>query len=447
MACKLFGTDGVRGVANVYPITVDFALSLSKAAAKLVCNDKMRVAIAKDTRISGDMIESALVAGFTSQGIDVVCLGVLPTPALTILTPQLDVDMSVMITASHNPYQDNGIKLVTASGDKFGDDVTEQIESLILENKFSYDMNDIGVVINDYSAIEKYKDIVLSIPAEQNALSGLKVVIDGANGVFSTIMPEIFEELGAEVISIGCSPDGYNINKSCGSQHIEKMSETIIKCEANLGIAVDGDGDRIIVCDENGNKINSEQLIAFLAKYYNDLGTLNSRPVVSTILSNTGLETYVKSLGVDYYSTNVGERYVIEKMQEVKGLIGGEESGHVVISDYSKSGDALVVALVLSLGLLKSKQKMSEVFPIFDFEPFVFVSPRFDCQSKIKEIMTDATVLSVIDKARDDIRNIGRVVVRASGTEPLIRIWVGGIDKAIVEQVAENLIEVIEAKR
>lgn len=447
MGNKFFGTDGVRGVANVYPMTVDFAMALAKAAAEMICTNKMRVAIAKDTRLSGDMFEASMTAGFNSMGVNVISLGVMPTPALTMLTPDLNVDMAVMITASHNPYQDNGIKLISSSGDKFADEVTANLEELALQNEFSYAKEKIGSVVHHSNPLGKYKKAALAIAPSAQALKGLKIVIDGANGVFSTLMPEVFQELGAEVIALAVAPDGRNINKDCGSMHPQNMMEKVKESKAALGIAVDGDGDRIIVCNELGEKISSEQVIAFLAKYFHENGLLKGRAVVSTILSNTGLETYIRSLGVDYYSTAVGERYVIEKMQEVGGALGGEESGHVVLGDYSKTGDALMVGIVLALGLVKSGQKMSEIFPVFAAEPVVFVNPRFDAQDKIKVIMKNEAVLAELEAANKKMAGVGRVVLRASGTEPLIRVWVGGQDEALVKEVSAKLLLVIEALR
>lgn len=444
MGNKLFGTDGVRGVANVYPMTVDFAIALAKSAAQIICTQKSRVAIAKDTRISGYMLEAALVAGFNSQGVSVINLGVLPTPALTMLTPDLNVDMAVMITASHNPFHDNGIKLISASGDKFSDQVTAQLEEAVAKNDFTYNKDKIGILINHNNASGKYKKAVLALAGAGKPLVGLKIVLDCANGVFSEIMPEVFKDLGAGVVALSASPDGYNINKNCGSVHPEMMMQEVVVNKAALGIAVDGDGDRIIVCDELGKKISSEQIIAFLAKYFHEKDLLKGRAVVSTILSNTGLDSYIKSLGVEYYSTAVGERYVIEKMQEVGGALGGEESGHVVLGDYSKTGDALVVGVVLALGLVDAKAKMSEIFPIFVEEPVVFVNPHFEKQEQIKAIMQNEKVLAMIEETKKQIEGQGRVVLRASGTEPLIRVWVGGKNETLVKEISNKLLKVIE---
>lgn len=445
MANKLFGTDGVRGVANVYPMTADFAMKLAMAAGELVCKGKKKAAIGRDTRVSGEMLEAALAAGFTAAGVDVVRLGVLPTPAVTTLTPDLGVDMAVMITASHNPYYDNGIKLVAADGNKFSDEMTAALEEKISRGDFALSPEKIGRISEDVSAVEKYIEVAKSTAPSGQPLSGLKVVLDCANGVFSAIMPEVYRELGAEVISMSCEPDGTNINKDCGSMHPQKMMAKVVESGADLGIAVDGDGDRIIVCDEKGQKVNSEQVIGFLAEYLEQKGELKGRAVVSTVLSNTALERFVRSKGLPYYSTPVGERHVVAKMKEVNGAVGGEESGHVVAMDYCKSGDALVVSLILSQGVLQSGRKMSEIFPLFAFDPFEFVNPRFESREQVKELVKNEAFVQLVEECKKEIGDEGRVVIHPSGTEPLIRVWVSGKDAALVKKLSAKLVAKLEA--
>lgn len=401
MTKKLFGTDGVRGVANVYPMTAEFAVKLGMACGQEICRNKRRAAIGRDTRISGEMLEAGLTAGLTAAGIDVVKLGVLPTPAVTSVTPELGVDMSFMITASHNPYQDNGIKLITAEGDKFSDEVTSRLEELIAADSFELEGCRLGTVSENKEAVVLYLEKAKSFIESDRPLKGLRVVLDCANGVFADIMPQVFKDLGAGVITLGNRPDGYNINKDCGSQHPEKMFETVRDAHAHLGIAVDGDGDRIIVCNEKGEKVASEQLIAFLAETLKEEGKYNGNAVVSTVLSNTALERYIRSLGMEYYSTKVGERAVIAKMQEVGCSIGGEESGHVVVADYGKTGDGMVAGLLLSLGLLKSGRKMSEIFPRFAFDPFVFVNPRVASREVVRQAVGDERVKAAVKAAEE----------------------------------------------
>ena len=412
MTKKLFGTDGVRGVANVYPMTAEFAVKLGMACGQEICRNKRRAAIGRDTRISGEMLEAGLTAGLTAAGIDVVKLGVLPTPAVTSVTPELGVDMSFMITASHNPYQDNGIKLITAEGDKFSDEVTSRLEELIAADSFELEGCRLGTVSENKEAVVLYLEKAKSFIESDRPLKGLRVVLDCANGVFADIMPQVFKDLGAGVITLGNRPDGYNINKDCGSQHPEKMFETVRDAHAHLGIAVDGDGDRIIVCNEKGEKVASEQLIAFLAETLKEEGKYNGNAVVSTVLSNTALERYIRSLGMEYYSTKVGERAVIAKMQEVGCSIGGEESGHVVVADYGKTGDGMVAGLLLSLGLLKSGRKMSEIFPRFAFDPFVFVNPRVASREVVRQAVGDERVKAAVKAAEEKIAGRGRVCIR-----------------------------------
>lgn len=445
---KWFGTDGVRGVANIFPMNADFAFRLAAAASVLICDKQKKVAIARDTRISGDMLEAALCAGFLSSGIDVVSLGVVPTPAVTSLTPQLGVDMAVMITASHNPYHDNGIKLIAADGNKFSDEMTARLEALIEQNDFAFDPEKIGCKSCSDEVLNKYKQIALSTAKGSKPLQGLKIVLDCANGCFSAIMRELFSELGANVKAIACSPDGYNINRDCGSQHVENMLAEVRAFGADLGIAVDGDGDRIKVCDEKGELVRSEQLIAFLAQYLEQKGVNRGRPVVSTILSNTGLEKFVRGkLGLDYYSTPVGERPVVEKMSETGGAVGGEESGHIVLSDYSRSGDALMVSLVLAEGLKASGKKMSEIFPLFEFEHLFFENPRLNSREQVKPIALSAEVQSLLEECRRNLGDCGRAVIHPSGTEPLIRVWVCGSNAAKVDEAGRRLLALIEKLR
>lgn len=357
MGAKLFGTDGVRGKANIYPMTAEFALKLATAAGQLVCNKERRVAIGRDTRLSGEMLEAAMIAGFTSAGIDVIRLGVLPTPAVTTLTPDLKVDMSVMITASHNPWHDNGIKLIASDGSKFSDKVTSELEALIANGEFALSPEKIGRVSSEETLVNKYIVQAMSAVPDGKPLKGLRVVLDCANGVFSEIMPKVFMELGAGVIAIGNKPDGWNINRDCGSQHVEKMVEAVCGAHAQLGIAVDGDGDRIIVCDEKGVRLDGDQVIAFLGQYLKGKSRLKGNAVVATIVSNPALDRFLKSQGVDCVRSGVGERYVIEEMKRHGANVGGEESGHMVLSDYARTGDAMIAALVVSQGLLESGKR------------------------------------------------------------------------------------------
>ena len=440
MAGKLFGTDGVRGVANFYPMTADFATKLGMACGAELCQVYRKVAIARDTRISGEMLQSALAAGFLSAGVDVVLLGVLPTPALTSVTADLDVDMSVMITASHNPYYDNGIKLITSNGDKFDDDTTSKLEALVAENKFDLSSEKLGRIIYNNEALVMYLEKAKSFISSSKPLAGTRIVLDCANGSFSGIMPQVFKDLGAGVISLGNEPDGYNINRDCGSQHPEKLYETVKGAHAGIGIAVDGDGDRLLVCDDEAHKIPAEQLIAFLAKYLKDEGKYRGNAVVSTIISNTAMERYIRNLGFEYYSTKVGERAIIAKMQELGCSVGGEESGHMVVADYSKSGDGMVNALLVCLAWAASGKRMSEIFPLFKFDPYVFVSVPLKDRAMVAEAAASEKVKAAVSEAENIMSGKGRVVLHPSGTEPKLRVWVSGSDETLVKKSADMII-------
>ena len=438
---KLFGTDGVRGIANQYPMTVDFALALGKACGHLICKDKKKIALAKDTRISGDMLESALIAGFTSQGIDVLKLGIIPTPALTSLTTSLNVDMAVMITASHNPYTDNGIKLLNGQGDRFDDSVISELENLVEKNDFSSSIEAIGTVSAYENAATEYMEKAAKVLNGQK-LTGLRVVLDCANGAFSAILPEVFMKLGAGVITIGNQPDGRNINKDCGSQHTEKLSQMVQETHAQMGIAVDGDGDRIIIVDELGNRLDGDQIIAFLAQTLRNNNLLKNNAVVATIMSNIGLDAYLKSLGITTYRSAVGEKSVILKMREIGANLGGEESGHMVLSDFSRTGDGMVVALTVALGYLRSNKKMSELFPIFKPYPCAEVDTYFADKSELLQAAKDNEVLAEAEKVRALLGSDGNVIVRKSGTEPLIKVKIMGLDyhqiSALNEQIRQG---------
>ena len=448
MANKLFGTDGVRGVANEFPMTAEFAFRLAQTLSHLICTQKKRVAIGKDTRISADMLESALIAGFTSMGVNVIKMGVVPTPLLTAEVGSLNADMAVMITASHNPYHDNGIKLVNSNGDKFSDEKTAELEKLLTSDMvFTQNKENIGRVFEDEKSIPAYMANARSIAPNTNALKGLRVVLDCANGAFSKIMPQIFKDLGAGVITLADAPDGYNINKDCGSQHTEKMQQVVTDSHAHLGIAVDGDGDRIIICDENGTRIEGDQIIAFLATYFKHENMLKGNAVVATVWSNLGLEKYLHTLGIDYYRSAVGERYVIEKMRQTGANVGGEESGHMVLSDYAKTGDALLTGLVISLGLLKSGKKMSEIFPLFAKCPCQISNLRFKSPEDVNIAFSSSIVQQVIADSEQKIKGSGSIIVRKSGTEPMIKVRVEAEDNKLVEEISNAIVTEIEKYR
>lgn len=442
---KWFGTDGVRGVANEFPMTADFALKLAYAVAETVCHKHKKVAIAKDTRISCDMLEASLIAGFTAKGVDVVRLGIIPTPAVTTFVNELGVDMAVMITASHNPYHDNGIKLITADGDKFSDETTSKLEELIEKNEFSFDKNAFGRIYEDLSVKQKYIQTALNMFGKNQMLKGYKIVVDCANGCFFDILPQVLQQLGAEVVSLSVLPNGININKDCGSQHIETMLADVKKQHADLGIAVDGDGDRIKLCDDKGNLIKSEHLMAFLAQYMQQIGENKNRAFASTKLSNTALERYItQELGLKYISTGVGERAVIKALKENGGVIGGEESGHIVLLEYSKSGDAMMTALMAIKGIIDSGKKSSTIFPLFKDDFLYFENYKTKDSAQVKTIANHPDLRQLVNELSLRIDGQGRVVIHPSGTEPKIRIWVCGSNQADVCNYGKMLWSMIE---
>lgn len=443
MTEKLFGTDGVRGVANVFPMTGDFVMKLAQAAAVVMCNNQKKVAIAKDTRISGDMLEAALTAGFNAAGVNVIRLGVLPTPAITMLTPELGVDMSVMITASHNPYHDNGIKLIGADGNKLSDEQTAKIEELIAQNNFILDKDKIGCVFDSVDALDKY---VAKVKAnfQKNSLQGMKIVLDCANGAFASFAPALLVDLGAEVVPVGVEPNGCNINKNCGSTATQFMQDTVVNCQADMGIALDGDGDRIIICDEKGQRLDGDQILAFLGGYLYGKEKLKANAVVATIWSNLGLEKYLNSKGIKYLRTAVGERYVTEKMREIGASFGGEESGHMVQFDFGPTGDGLVTGITMAIGIKESGKKMSEIFPVFEKCPCELKNLRFANREIIAKVMDDAQVKNVIAETAEYMKTVGgSVIVRKSGTEPLIKIRVEAEDVVPVTMVMQKIVDVI----
>lgn len=449
MTNKLFGTDGVRGVAGFYPMTADFAFKLAEILSQTVCTDKKKIAIGKDTRISGDMIEAALSAGFTANGIDVILLGIVPTPLVTLKTPELGVDMSLMITASHNPYQDNGIKLIDQNGDKFSDDFYAKIEKLLEQSHLTEEtapaskQTRFGKIFREDGIVEDYIEDMRKIAPNYKALQGLRVVIDCANGTYSYILPQTFKDLGAGVISINNQPDGYNINQNCGSQHTKQLAQTAKDAHAHFGIAVDGDGDRIILVDNTGVVIDGDQLLCFLAQYLKAHGQLNNNTVVSTEWSNLGLGEYLRKNGFIYFQSKVGERYVIDLMKEKFSSLGGEPVGHIVLSQYAKSGDALAVAIILALAYLEAAKPMNEIFPIFSPYPCLIENIRFSTKEFMQQSLEHDDVQTALNDAKKVLGENSNLIARKSGTEPVIKLRIEGKDEQTVARLAKHLKQLI----
>ncbi len=455
MVNKLFGTDGVRGLANQYPMTADFAFNLANVLSTLVCTHKKTVAIGKDTRISGDMLEAALSAGFTANGINVILLGVVPTPLVTLCAPALDIDMALMITASHNPYHDNGIKLIDQTGNKFPDEFYAKVEGLLEQqqnnnnngnnnNQSNKSPSPVGRITKDENCVENYIDIMRKIAPNYKSLQGLRVVLDCANGAYHYILPQTFKDLGAGVIAINDKPDGFNINKDCGSQNTSQLSQMVVNAHAHFGIAVDGDGDRIILVDNSGNTVDGDQLLCFLAQYLKKHNKLQNNTVISTEWSNLGLGRYLEAQGFSYYKSKVGERYVVDLMKEKEASLGGELVGHIVLSDYAKSGDALATAIVLSLAYLEDGRKMNEIFPIFAPFPCVIENIRFSTKEYMQESIEHEEIKSALIDAKEKLGKDSTVIARKSGTEPVIKLRIEGKDNSLVHQISAKLKELIQ---
>lgn len=444
-ARKYFGTDGIRGTANTPPMTAEIALKVGMAAGHIFNrgDHRHRVVIAKDTRLSGYMIENALTAGFLSVGMDVLLFGPLPTPAVAFLTRAMRADLGVMISASHNAFQDNGLKLFGPDGFKLSDELELKIEQAMHQDMLPHFAapKKIGRAKRIDDAPGRYIELVKSTFPKHLRLDGLKIVVDCANGAGYVVGPIILWELGAEVISMGVSPNGFNINRDCGSTHPQALSARVIEEGADLGIALDGDADRIVMVDEKGQVIDGDQLIAMIATRWAKTGELQGNCVVSTIMANLGLETYLKSIGLTLHRSKVGDRYVMEKMRETGCTLGGEPSGHIIMSHYSTTGDALVAALQVLAVLLESGQKMSEAARCYTPAPQVLKNVRYSGKSPLEA----KEVALAIQSAEQALGDKGRVITRASGTEPLIRVMVEGEDETSIHAHADAICAALES--
>lgn len=434
---RYFGTDGVRGTTNQFPITAETALRLGMAAARYFRREEGRrhsVVIGKDTRLSGYMIESALVAGFTSAGMDVFQFGPLPTPGVATLTRSLRADMGVMITASHNPYEDNGIKLFGPDGFKLSDEAELEIESF-MDGDMAEGLAapaDLGRAQRVDDCQARYTEIVKATFPRQMRLSGLRIVVDSANGAAYKVAPNVLWELGADLIPINSEPNGFNINEDCGAVSPSGLAENVLRYRADIGIALDGDADRLIICDETGHVIDGDQLIALLAREWKRAGLLATDSVVATQMSNLGLEQFLETEGLTLDRTQVGDRYVVERMRESGANLGGEQSGHIVLSDYATTGDGLIAALqVLSL-LVQSDKPASQLLRVFKPAPQLLKNVRYEPGTAPME---RDSVKSAIEAAEAKLGEKGRILVRKSGTEPLVRVMAEGDRKLIAEAV------------
>jgi len=442
MPRKYFGTDGIRGRANGI-ITADLALRVGQAAGLTFHrgDHRHRVVIGKDTRLSGYMIENALVAGFTSVGMDALLLGPMPTPAVAMLTRSMRADLGVMISASHNPYDDNGIKLFGPDGYKLSDDVELEIERLIdgdLAKKLAKSAA-LGRAKRIEGVPERYIEFAKRTLPRNLSLEGLRVVVDCANGAAYKVIPDALWELGAEVIPIGVDPDGFNINKDCGSTEPEGLRRKVLELRADIGIALDGDADRVVIVDEHGHLVDGDQLLAVIAESWHKDGRLAKPGIVTTIMSNFGLERHLDGFGIKVHRVQVGDRYVLEQMREGGYNLGGEPSGHIILSDYTTTGDGFVAALQVLAVVKKVGQPVSVVCHRFDPLPQITKNVRYR-NGKPHE---DAGVRSAIASGAERLNGHGRLIVRPSGTEPVVRVTGEGEDLSLVEEVVDGIVDAL----
>ena len=442
MTRNFFGTDGIRGLTNAEPMTAQTALRVGQAAGThfLRGDHRHRVVIGKDTRLSGYMMESALVAGFTSVGMDVVLLGPMPTPAVAMLTTSMRADLGVMISASHNPFADNGIKLFGPDGYKLSDSVERAIEKRLEQPPKLAAPELIGRAKRIDDARGRYVHHAKSTFPEHLRLDGLKVVLDCANGAAYQVAPDALWELGAEVVTIGVSPNGLNINDGCGSTHPQAIRERVIAEGADIGLALDGDADRIVIVDEKGEPVDGDQMMALIALDRRNREQLKG-DVVATVMSNLGLERRLEEAGIALVRTQVGDRYVLEEMRARGCPVGGEQSGHIILSDYSTTGDGLVAALQVLAALVASGKPASQVLRQFEPLPQLLKNVCFNGGKPLE----NAKVKRSIAAAERELEGKGRLLIRKSGTEPLIRVMAEGDDPALVQKVVDDICEAVQA--
>ena len=444
---KYFGTDGVRGVANK-ELTCDLAYKLGRAGGYVLTNNeyKVKVVVGKDTRQSGDMLESALSAGLMSVGCDVITVGVIPTPGVAYLTRKYGAECGVVISASHNPMEDNGIKFFNKDGFKLDDEIELKIEEYIDNmEKIAYNPigNEVGVRIHKHTAAQDYVDYLKSIV--DTDLTGLKVVLDCANGAAYKVAPEVFRELGAEVIAMNVTPDGENINHKCGSTHPEGLQKAVVEHNADLGLAYDGDADRLIAVDETGTIVDGDHIMILGAVYLKKQNKLANDTLVVTTMSNIGLHVAAKEYGIDLSITDVGDRYVIEEMKKSGHNLGGEQSGHMIFLDYNTTGDGTLSSLIVSKIVKEDGKTLSEQSALMTTYPQVLIN--VDVRNEVKnKFMENDEIRTEIEKLEKLMAGTGRVLIRPSGTQPLVRVMLEGKDEGQIRELAQELADLIKAK-
>lgn len=442
----LFGTDGVRGVANV-DLTAELAVDLAIAAAHVLgeigafAGHRPKAIVAQDSRASGDFLESAVVAGLTSAGVDVYRVGVLPTPAVAFLVKESNADLGVMISASHNPMPDNGIKFFAKGGDKLADQVEAQIEARLGESWNRPTGLDVGRIFFDEGAKKRYTDHLLSTMSIK--LTGLKVVVDCANGAASTVAPSAYEQAGAVVTAISATPTGWNINENCGSTHLENLINEVKKTGADVGVAHDGDADRCLMVAKNGEIIDGDQILNILATAYLAEGKLNKKTVVGTVMSNLGFIKSMQAADIKVEKTAVGDRYVLEKMLENDYTLGGEQSGHIIMRQFSNTGDGLLTALQVMQVVVKSKKTLLELASAMQKYPQVLINVKDVAKEKL---VSSAKIKDAILESEKELADSGRVLLRASGTESLVRVMVEANDLQLAQKVADSLAQLVRSE-
>ena len=438
---KYFGTDGIRGKVGHNTMTAEFALRIANAAAQVLAPDGGTVLIGKDTRISGYMFESALEAGFVSAGMDVKLLGPIPTPAIAHLIKRYKADLGIVISASHNSFADNGIKFFNNLGTKLNDEVELEIEKFLEKPNMTKNSIDLGRASIDSLARERYQEFCISTYGGEKDLSSLKIVFDAANGSGYKVGPRIFNDLGAQILSIGCSPNGKNINENCGSTHPALLQQTVKAIGADLGIALDGDGDRVLMVDEDGELLDGDQLLYILALDLKAHKKLKG-PVVGTVMSNMGLEFALKDKGISFKRSNVGDRYVLEMLRDQGGNLGGETSGHMLCMDHAETGDGLITALQILSVMTRTGKSLKELSK--NFKKFPQITENIKLNSK-KDFKLSSGISAAIKDTEKQLIGGGRVILRPSGTEPLIRITVEGKDLGNVKELTLNLVNKVSA--
>jgi phosphoglucosamine mutase len=444
MSRKLFGTDGIRGTANLEPMTADTALKVSMAAARQFRRGEHRhvVVIGKDTRLSGYMLEPAMTAGFIAMGMDVVLVGPMPTPAVAMLTRSMRADLGVMISASHNPFEDNGIKLFGPDGYKLSDEIEARIEASVLagDGNGRATPQALGRARRLDDAGGRYIEFVKNSFPKGMRLDGIRIVVDCAHGAAYKVAPTVLFELGAEVIPLGVSPDGFNINRESGAVATTGMQRAVVEHQAHLGLALDGDADRLMVADETGALLDGDQLMALIATAWRRAGTLKGGGVVATVMSNLGLERYLGGLGLNLARTIVGDRYVVEHMREFGFNVGGEQSGHIILKDHSTTGDGLIAGLQVLAALIEQGGKASDVGRVFTPLPQRMTSVRLVPGA---DVMALPAVTRAIAAAETRLNGTGRLLIRKSGTEPVIRVMAEAEDETLVASLVAELAAVI----